>query len=254
MLSVKSKQFINEGMKLNYYEFGKGAPILFLPGAGVSVLLYRGLIEGLAKDHRVVAIDLPGFGRSTMPPLVWDLRDYSIFVQRFVESLKLTNLTVIGHSFGGGVGLCLAEGSLRVSRLIVMNSLGGGVRGDEKDLIRSVFLTRVINDVKLYRNPWGVGRLIWYFWLGMHRHLGMFSRIVKIIETCCWEKVEVKRPLTISTLIIHSSKDELISFTEVELLRNITGRSDLIIVDGNHDWQIFEPGKCEAILREYLSK
>ena len=94
---------------LFYEEKGQGSPILLVHGFGASTYTWRNIAPALAQDHRVMAVDLKGFGQSDKP---FDER-YSVFDQ--AELLKqliidndLRDLTLVGHSYGGGVVLVLA--------------------------------------------------------------------------------------------------------------------------------------------------
>jgi pimeloyl-ACP methyl ester carboxylesterase len=96
-------------VKLFYEEKGQGSPILLVHGFGASTYTWRNIAPALAESHRVIAVDLKGFGQSDKP---FDER-YSVFDQ--AELLKqliidndLRDLTLVGHSYGGGVVLVLA--------------------------------------------------------------------------------------------------------------------------------------------------
>lgn len=89
--------------------YGAGDPVLLLHGFGASSYSWRHVVEPLARDHRVITLDLKGFGASPKP------RDgrYSVYEQaRLVRNYILENgleeLTLVGHSFGGGVALATA--------------------------------------------------------------------------------------------------------------------------------------------------
>jgi pimeloyl-ACP methyl ester carboxylesterase len=116
-------------VKLYYEEQGKGSPLLLIHGFGASTYTWRFVAPELAKTHRVIAVDLKGFGQSDKP---FDDR-YSIFDQaellaQLIEEKDLRNLTLVGHSFGGGVALLLAlqankrlDG--RITRLVLLDSI-----------------------------------------------------------------------------------------------------------------------------------
>jgi pimeloyl-ACP methyl ester carboxylesterase len=96
-------------VKLFYEEKGSGSPVLLIHGFGASTYTWRHIAPALARDHRVIALDLKGFGQSDKP---FDSR-YSVFDQaelltQFIEDHDLRDLTIVGHSFGGGVALVLA--------------------------------------------------------------------------------------------------------------------------------------------------
>jgi pimeloyl-ACP methyl ester carboxylesterase len=116
-------------VNLYYEEQGKGAPILLLHGFGASTYTWRHVMPKLAKSHRVIAVDLKGFGQSDKP---FDER-YSVFDQaaliaQLIEDKDLRDLTVVGHSFGGGVALSLALEANerlggRIARLVLLDSI-----------------------------------------------------------------------------------------------------------------------------------
>lgn len=116
-------------VQLFYEEAGEGAPVLLLHGFGASTFTWRRIAPELAKTHRVIAVDLKGFGQSDKP---FDSR-YSVFDQaelltELIANRDLRNLTIVGHSFGGGVALVLAlsedprlEG--RISKLVLLDTI-----------------------------------------------------------------------------------------------------------------------------------
>lgn len=59
---------------------------------------------------RIWTLDLPGFGRSSLPKTTWKVDDYAELVQKFIvfKSQKNTKKIIIGHSFGGRIGIKLA--------------------------------------------------------------------------------------------------------------------------------------------------
>ncbi len=116
-------------VKLYYTEEGKGSPLLLIHGFGASTFTWRFVAPELAKSHRVIAVDLKGFGQSDKP---FDGR-YSVYDQaellaQLIEDKDLRDLTLVGHSFGGGVALLLAlEANQRldgrITRLVLLNSI-----------------------------------------------------------------------------------------------------------------------------------
>jgi pimeloyl-ACP methyl ester carboxylesterase len=116
-------------VKLYYEEYGKGPPLLLIHGFGASTFTWRYVAPELAKTHRVIAVDLKGFGQSDKP---FDER-YSVFDQaellaQLIEEKDLRNLTLVGHSFGGGVALLLAlEANQRldgrITKLVLLDTI-----------------------------------------------------------------------------------------------------------------------------------
>ena len=116
-------------VRLFYQEQGSGRPLLLIHGFGASTFTWRHVAPGLARDHQVITVDLKGFGQSDKP---FDSR-YSVYDQaellvQLIEDKDLRDLTLVGHSFGGGIALLLAletDGRLagRISRLVLLDSI-----------------------------------------------------------------------------------------------------------------------------------
>jgi pimeloyl-ACP methyl ester carboxylesterase len=88
---------------------GSGDPILFLHGFGTNTYTWRHLVERLARDRTVVLVDLKGFGRSPKPmDDHYALADQARLVRDFIRENDLRNLTLVGHSMGGGIALLVA--------------------------------------------------------------------------------------------------------------------------------------------------
>jgi pimeloyl-ACP methyl ester carboxylesterase len=115
------------GVKTYVADAGDGPPILLIHGYGDTADGWRRVVPGLLKDHRVVALDMPPFGRSDEPPKGKLLDFYSEFFPTFLDEIGLDRATVVGHSLGGAVALRLAvENPDRVERLGLVAPAGLG--------------------------------------------------------------------------------------------------------------------------------
>ena len=92
-----------DSITVNYIAEGSGDVVLLLHGWGANITLYAGIIHVLAGNHRVIALDMPGFGKTTEPSEPWCVDDYVDFVMKFIESFDLVKFSVLVHSFGGRV-------------------------------------------------------------------------------------------------------------------------------------------------------
>lgn len=117
-----------EPLPLHVEERGHGPAMLFLHGFAAHSGLWRRWLPELERSHRVVLVDLKGHGRSPAPR---DRRygpvDQARLVARLVVERDLRDLTLVGHSLGGGVALATylmlrdRGESRRVRRLISIN-------------------------------------------------------------------------------------------------------------------------------------
>ena len=96
--------------RIHYVDVGEGPPVLLMHGSGASIAGWQeGLIERLAKHHRVIAFDYFGNGFSERNPAF--TYGYALWVGQAVElldALKVDHVTVIGHSVGGVLACVLA--------------------------------------------------------------------------------------------------------------------------------------------------
>jgi len=101
----------SDGANLAFTDRGtrEGIPLLFVHGwlAGASV--WEPLTRHLAPHHRVVTVDLRGFGESNAAPGPYSLERYSTDLSDLVESLDLDPLVVVGHSMGGDITMYFAK-------------------------------------------------------------------------------------------------------------------------------------------------
>jgi pimeloyl-ACP methyl ester carboxylesterase len=119
-------QTANGQIELYAEETGIGGPIVLIHGLGESTFTWRKVVPGLARDHRVIALDLKGFGRSDKPrEESYSADDQAALVAQFLEALDVRGATLIGHSFGGTVALrtALVTGAReRISRIAVIGA------------------------------------------------------------------------------------------------------------------------------------
>jgi len=99
-----------DGNRLHYLDEGAGPPLLLLHGLGAQLMQFRQtLVPDLSRNFRVVALDRPGSGYSTMAPgFDGRLQQQAKVIAGFIEALGLERALVVGHSLGGTVALSLA--------------------------------------------------------------------------------------------------------------------------------------------------
>jgi 3-oxoadipate enol-lactonase len=100
-------------------------PLVLLHGLGGSRSNWAFLAPELARTRRVVVVDLPGHGRSTALPAAPGLGPYADRVAKLLEDEGLAPADVVGHSFGGLVGIRLAVRRPELVRSIVLAAAAG---------------------------------------------------------------------------------------------------------------------------------
>ena len=113
-----------EGLGLNYIDEGQGPTLLMVHGTPTWSFLYRHLVRGLRDRFRCVAPDLPGFGLSDKPAsAAYRPEDQARRLAAFIDALRLKDVTLVVHDFGGPIGLAYAlERPDNVARLVLFNT------------------------------------------------------------------------------------------------------------------------------------
>src|SRR3954467_10592705 len=115
-----------DGLRLHYVDEGSGRPVVCFHGEPTWAYLYRKLARPLLDaGERVVAVDMPGFGRSDKPTDIgWgSFARHCDPVYGVLGGLGLPGATVVVQDWGGAVGLRWAvENADRVERLAILNT------------------------------------------------------------------------------------------------------------------------------------
>ena len=100
-----------DGVRLHYLEKGEGSPVVLLHGNVVTAEDFQtsGVLDLLARRHRVIAFDRPGFGYSDRPHgSAWSARAQADLLRDAFVILGINRPVVLGHSLGAAVALALA--------------------------------------------------------------------------------------------------------------------------------------------------
>lgn len=99
-----------DGHRIHYVDEGSGPTLLFLHGNPTWSFDYREVIASLRNEFRCIAVDYPGFGLSVAAPGYRYLpAEHARVIGRFVDTLALCETTLIGHDWGGPIGLAVAQ-------------------------------------------------------------------------------------------------------------------------------------------------
>src|SRR5829696_2313979 len=114
-----------DGVRVHYIVKGKGRPVVLIHGNGTMAedFVICGLVDQLAKNYRVIAIDRPGFGQTERPRhRVWTAWAQAHLLHRVLERLNVERPVIVGHSWGTLVALTLAVSRWRDIRGLVLLS------------------------------------------------------------------------------------------------------------------------------------
>lgn len=126
---LEQVSFSFKGLKVNGYTGGSGKPVLVVHGSGPGASAignWRLVLDSLAAQHRVLAIDLIGFGQSDRKPQM-PYFDFELWVEQIRAALDYMDapaVGLIGHSLAGALVLKAAAIDSRVSAVLTTGTMG----------------------------------------------------------------------------------------------------------------------------------
>ena len=215
-----------KNVDINYVDYGKGKnTIVLLHGWGQNIDMMKPVGDKLQKNNRVIIIDLPGFGNSSEPDEIWTMYDYADVVHEFIESLKINNPILIGHSFGGKISLIYAS-KYKVNKLILFAS------PYKKEIKKLSIKTRILKKLKkvpILNKLEGFAK----------RHIGStdykqasdFMRKI-LVEHVNLDITEDVKKIKCPTLLVWGTLDTEVNVDEAYELEKLIPDAGVVVYDG----------------------
>jgi pimeloyl-ACP methyl ester carboxylesterase len=125
------------GYRRAFLHAGRGPALLLIHGICDSSRTWRELIPALSREHTVIAPDLLGHGASDKPRADYSVAAYANAMRDLLSVLEVDRVTVVGHSFGGGVAMQFAyQFPERCERLVLVSP--GGIGREVHPILRVV--------------------------------------------------------------------------------------------------------------------
>ncbi|OIJ18400.1 alpha/beta hydrolase [Anaerobacillus alkalidiazotrophicus] len=116
-------------------------PMLFIHGFASSTYTFNRLFPLIEKHFSIIAIDLPGFGRSEKSTtFVYSFKNYAELIEQCIDYFKLTNVTIVGHSMGGQIALYTAKAVPEKINKLILLGCSGYLKRAKKFLIYASYL------------------------------------------------------------------------------------------------------------------
>lgn len=168
-------------------------------------------------------MDFPPFGKSDQPHKNWDLNSYARLVTEVLSYFSIKETNVIGHSFGGRVGIVLASQTNTVKRLVLISSAGIKPR-------RNIFYH--IKRLAYYRAK-AKGRPLEKYYSADYKAMpdelkGVFSRIV------CEDLSEKLKKIFCPVLVFSGNRDKETPMYMAKKINKIIPNSRLVRLNGDH--------------------
>ncbi|MCC7528045.1 MAG: alpha/beta hydrolase [Candidatus Melainabacteria bacterium] len=244
--------------EVNYVKLGEhGSPVVMLHGWGQSLESMRVLGDLLSRYHQVYLVDLPGFGKSAKPKDDWDTIDYARCIDELFKKLGLENAIVIGHSFGGRVGMRMAvKHKTRVSALVLINSGGLKSQMNGRRLYRAKALKLLSNSLKWCDSTFGSHYFeTWFspkFASRDYKNAGALKNI--LVKTVNEDQSQDAAQISCPTFLLWGENDQE---TPVEMgyrLNSIIPKSQLLVLPEKDHFPFIDEGAhlCAYYILDFL--
>ena len=245
-----------DGLRINYTDEGSGTPVLLIHGWGSSIKPWSPILKGF-EGYRVIALDLPGCGESDALKTDWGIDDYCNFILKFINSLKIENPIMVGHSHGGRICIkMVAEGKLNPPKLILFGSAGIPAKKTLKKRIRiySFKLIKNILTLPVIKN-YSSGLLQKareYFGSADYKNAPEVMRktMVRVIGV---DLRDIMHKIGCPTLLIWGDKDTETPLSNAKFMEKTIKDCGLCVIEGGSHFAFVEqPFRVIAILKAFL--
>ncbi len=274
-----------DGTPVNTIELGpqngdaETKPIVFVHGLSGSWPNWLEQLPAFAAEHRVIALDLPGFGHSPMPRETISISGYARMLDGLLDQLNVDAAAVVGNSMGGFIGAELAIAfPQRVERLVLVSAAGISThapRGSaqvipvlrrlERILIASTAWAASVSDTTMRRArlrdaALGVviaepSKLPAALAAEQVRGAGTPGFIQGLEAVIDYEIRERLAEIACPTLIVWGARDRLINVRDADVFAELIPNSRKVVFgDTGHMSMLERPEAFNALLEEFLAE
>jgi len=139
--SVQYQQ-VEDGQEVAYVDKGRGPAVILIHGLGSYIPAWKQTIPALSEKYRVIALDLPGFGKSSKDIEAYSIPFFVKTVASLQDSLGIEKAAWVGHSMGGQVALRAAISyPEKISKLVLLAPAGFETFTEQEGTMMSNFVT-----------------------------------------------------------------------------------------------------------------
>jgi pimeloyl-ACP methyl ester carboxylesterase len=274
-----------DGTPVNTIELGpengdaEAKPVVFVHGLSGSWPNWLEQLPAFAAEHRVITLDLPGFGHSPMPRETISISGYAQLLDRLLDQLEVDAAAVVGNSMGGFIGAELAIAfPQRVERLVLVSAAGISThapRGSaqaipvlrrlERILMASTAWAASVSDTTMrrarlrdaalgvvIRHPAKLPAALAAEQVRGAGKPGFIQALQSIID---YEIRERLSKIACPTLIVWGERDRLINVRDADVFAELIPNSRKVVFeDTGHMSMLERPQEFNSLLEDFLAE
>lgn len=233
---------------INYVQYGnpKGAEVVLLHGWGQNIQMMEPIANGIKDKYHITIIDLPGHGNSSEPKVAFALYDYYECVDELLESIDVKNPTIVGHSFGGRVGIIYA--AMKKSKKLVLLS-SPFVKRITKESTKLKVL-KSLKKVPVVKNLEGFAKK--HMGSTDYRNASEMMRKI-LVNTVNEDLTDYVKKIKASTIVVAGEIDDAVPLDEISLYENYIDDCAIIVYPRcTHYAYLEDINRTIAIIRNFI--
>jgi pimeloyl-ACP methyl ester carboxylesterase len=243
---------IIDNLATQYSERGQGPILLLLHGWGSSSDIFDGLAQSLELSHRIIALNLPGFGGTEMPPVTWGVADYAQFVLHFCEEKGFQPDIILGHSLGGQIAVFSVGNGLMSPRKLILVS-AAVIRTKPATSKQAIRLLAKTGKAVLGTSRLGMAaRKRLYSSVGSSEYLDLPAMQPTYRRVITEDQTEAARKINCPTLLLWGCDDRDTPVQEGRIVAGVIPASKLIEFEGGHFIFLDDAPNVTAAIIEFL--
>ena len=264
---------------VNVIDFGEGPPIVFVHGLSGCWQNWLEQLPVLAANHRVVALDLPGFGYSEMPSEQITISLYARVLDQVMDALGISAAAVVGSSMGGFIAAELAIAfPQRVERLVLAAPAGISSYNNRSAMRWALWIRRMwpvialqanwvaahadevarwprLRDATMYVPVLYPSRLPAALAAEQLRATGKPGFVSALEANLNYDFRDRLPEIVCPTLVVWGEQDRLITVRDADVYTElISGARKVILEDTGHAPMLERPTRFNALLEQFLSE
>lgn len=239
-MASKNFNFQGENYSINYNIYGEGEEILILHGWGANKEIMQKAFLKQLSDFKLIFIDMPGFGKSSVPARALKTTDYCDIINEFLKLSKLKPVAIMGHSFGGKVATLM-----RPKILILLSSAGILNK-------KSLAVMAKIKSFKLLKRL-GLGRFYRIFATKDADNLSrqMYETLKNVVNE---DFSEIFENCNSKTLIFWGKADRATPLENGKKIANLIENSEFYEYEGDHFFFLSARKKISEIISQKIKE
>lgn len=201
------------------------------------------MLKNIQRDINIVALDLPGFGSEPLVSSDWGIPEYSEWVKEKISELKLNDVVLLGHSFGGRISSYIAKGNPEWLKALILYGAPCIYRPTTKTKLK-IKLHKTLKKLGLRRTKTTNSELN----EADQKGLGNIFR-----KAVVFDQTEELKKINTPTLIVWGEKDDVSELRIGKEINTLIKDSKLIVLENvGHNAHLENPNIFYGTIKKYL--